>query len=70
MIRWMNIALFLAALYGAYLAVREEQLNRKLSVQHRTLAAETGARRRTSGRAADSGPSGPDAGTRRRRRPR
>ena len=42
MIRWMNIALFLAALYGAYVAVREEQLNRKLSVQHRTLAAETG----------------------------
>jgi hypothetical protein len=42
MIRWFNIALLLAALYGAYLAVREQQLRRELSVQHRTLAAETG----------------------------
>jgi hypothetical protein len=42
MIRWMNIALLLVALYGAYVAVREEQLRRALSEQHRTLAAETG----------------------------
>ncbi|MCL4203010.1 MAG: hypothetical protein KJ000_10955 [Pirellulaceae bacterium] len=42
MIRWINIILVLAALYGAYLAVSEEQLRRELSVQHRTLAAETG----------------------------
>jgi hypothetical protein len=42
MIRWMNIALLLVALYGAYVAVREEQLRRELSAQHRMLAAETG----------------------------
>jgi hypothetical protein len=41
-IRWFNIALLLAALYGAYLAVREERLRRELSVQHRLLANETG----------------------------
>jgi hypothetical protein len=42
MIRWINIALVLAALYGAYLAVREEQLRRELSAQHRVLANEVG----------------------------
>jgi hypothetical protein len=42
MIRCVNIALLLAALYGAFVAVREERLRRELSVQHRTLAAETG----------------------------
>ena len=42
MIRWINIILVLAALYGAYLAVREEQLRRELSAQHRVLANEVG----------------------------
>ena len=42
MIRCVNIALLLAALYGAYVAVREEQMRRELSVQHQRLAAETG----------------------------
>lgn len=42
MIRCINIALLLAALYGAFVAVREEQLRRELSVQHQRLAAETG----------------------------
>jgi hypothetical protein len=42
MIRWINIALLLAALYGAFVAVREERLRRELSVRHRTLAAEVG----------------------------
>jgi hypothetical protein len=42
MIRWINIILVLAALYGAYLAVREEQLRRELSVQHQRFANEVG----------------------------
>ena len=42
MIRCVNIALLLAALYGAYLAAREEQTRRELSVQHRVLANEVG----------------------------
>ena len=42
MIRWMNIALLLVALYGAYLAVREEQLRRESSEEYRVLANEVG----------------------------
>jgi hypothetical protein len=42
MIRLMNIALLLVALYGAYLAVREEQTRRELSAQHQMLAHEVG----------------------------
>lgn len=42
MIRWINIILVLVAFYGAVVAVREARMNRQLSDQHRTLAAETG----------------------------
>ena len=42
MIRWINIALALVALYGAFIAFREARLNEGLAEQHRVLAAEIG----------------------------
>ena len=46
MIRWINNALALVALYCDFIAFREARLNEGLAKQHRVLAAEIGLRLR------------------------
>jgi hypothetical protein len=42
MIRWINISLAVAALYGGFVAVREARVKERLVEEHRILAAEVG----------------------------